>query len=204
MPRTSQPGRALWLDALLLTVTVAASAWLASRSQADVEKSLGLCNTRWLADMGRGFATKKEPKHSAWELCSRFQRRALPPFFLLSAGLGLIALRRPRPAGLHRRWGPGRVAAALGVLLPSISIAEEYVLRRFNFMSRGDYHDTLFGAWQRFAPSVGIAIAAAWTILALLGRWKLWRAWREWLGLLLGVIWIVNLLWVALLQPLGN
>ncbi len=203
MPRTSQFGRALWLDALLLTVAVAASAWLASRSQADVEKSLRLCNTQWLADMEREFATKKEPEHSAWELCSRFQQRALPPFFLLSTGLGLIALR-PRPGRPRSHWGLGRVAAALGVLLPSVSIAEEYILRRFNFMSRGDYHDTLFGAWQGFAPSVGIAIAAAWTILFLLGRWKLTGAWREWLGLSLGGIWIVNLLWVAWLQPLGN
>jgi len=205
MPRISQLGRVDWLDALILIVTVAASGWLASRSEADLEKSLGLCDTRWLADIGQQFANKKaETEQSAWQRCSKFQQRALPPFFLLSTGLGSIALRRPRPGSSRSRWGPGRVAAALGVLLPSASIAEEYVLRRFNFMSHGDYHDTLFGAWQGFAPSVGIAIAAAWTILFLLGRWKLTRAWREWLGLFLGAIWIVNLLWVTLLQSLGN
>jgi hypothetical protein len=67
-------------------------------------------------------------------------------------------------------------------------------------MTHGDYHDTLFGAWQEHAPMVGMAIAAAWMTLLLAGRFRLAFGWREWLGLALGAVWLANLLWASAFQ----
>jgi hypothetical protein len=141
-------------------------------------------------------------KRALWGFCSQFQEQTLPAFFVASVGLGLIALRRGKPARLRARCGPGRVAAGLGVVLPAISIVEEFVLRRFNMMTYASSHDPLAVAWQRHAPAVGIAIAAAWMILLLGGRWKLRGGWREWLGLALGAAWLANFFWMTVLDQL--
>jgi hypothetical protein len=145
-----------------------------------------------------------QAKRAVWDLCSRFQEQTLPAFFVASVGLGLIAVRRGCATHPRARPGPGRVAAGLGVVLPAIAIVEEFVLRRFNLMLYASSHDPLAVAWQQHAPAVGIAIAAAWMILFLGGRWKYRGGWREWLGGALGGAWLANLLWVTVLAHLGS
>ncbi len=71
-------------------------------------------------------------------------------------------------------------------------------------MSYGEYHDTMFGSWGRDGAKIGMAIAAAWLILFVGGRWRMRWNWREWLGLALGTAWIINFLWVTVLEPVAQ
>jgi len=139
-----------------------------------------------------------------WNACARGRERALPFLTVASVGIGLVAIRRPRRLQGRARWGLGRAAAAVAAVFCSVSIAEQFVLRRYNLIWYADYHDTLFHSWQQSAQQVGIAIAVSWVLLIGAGRWRGRRGWRDRLGLGLGVAWLVNLFWVTVLEPLAQ
>ena len=141
---------------------------------------------------------------SFWSFCKRCHETALPFLTILSPGVGLITMRRSCRRRCRARWGAGRVAAAFAAVFCSVSIVEQFVLRRCGLMWYAEYRDTLLHSWQVNGQQVGIAIASAWLFLLVAGRWRARPGWREWLGLALGSAWLVNLFWATVLEPLAQ
>jgi hypothetical protein len=122
---------------------------------------------------------------------------------LICAGLAFttaltaIRLRRPRP-GREDLWcRPGWVACvsvaiglAFGVVDATLSIAA--LIRQGPtvtalVMAVDVFQAVLFGA----PAQVVVALAAAWTVLALSGRWRSESGWIDRAGRAIGVYWIV-------------
>jgi hypothetical protein len=222
-----------WLDLLLALSIVASTGWLATHDERSLENALGVVSTQGLRDLdahirkmtrhldggrptlsqiyGREYPrspiawlNRHPVMENVWKSCSDLHETTVPILMVASVCVGLIAVRRPARKGVRARWGPGRVAAGVSTLLASIVILEEYLLRRFDLMTRGDYHDTIFGSFRRDGAKVGMAIAAAWLVIYFGGRWKLGRGWREWLGVLLGTAWLADLVWELVLSPIAQ
>ncbi len=140
------------------------------------------------------------------QACEFAAERTLPALIVLSLLLGVVIVRRADRPERRRRWGPGRVAAAVGLLWSIPLLINDFFLRSnwFHLGGRGDYHDATIATWQSIAQVVGLAIAAAWLTLFVSGRWRLRGGWREWLGRALGIAWLVMLAWLLVLQPLAQ
>ncbi|WP_143206532.1 hypothetical protein [Singulisphaera sp. GP187] len=130
----------------------------------------------------------------------------MPFLTIVGLGVGFVAIRpRPNMPGMRRvRWGPGRIAAAVGFVLSSGGLFQEFVVRRFDLSPYGFNPEPFPSLWENNALCVGTAIAAAWGLLVLAGRWKPTQGWRETLGLGLGSLWLANLLWATVLKHLAQ
>lgn len=140
----------------------------------------------------------------AEEAIAKGVERGLPALAIATVGLGIVAVRRPGPTTRRPRRGPGRVAAAIGLIVASASIAVEFVLRRFDLMKYGSYHDTMDTSWATAARTAGVAVLAGWLLMAAPGRRARPKGRRECLGLALGVVWLIVLVWLVVLAPLAQ
>jgi len=223
-----------WVDSLLLLATLVVATWVVTRTVYELESALSLEPKQKVWDdlkgihdrvpllAGRRIKTLREqyaeayPRSplatmnqipgviAAWTICARIRERTPPFLAIASLGIGIVAIRRPGHPARRARWGPGRVAAAVSLVVSGADLLLEFVLRRFGLMHHGYIHYALSNFWEYNAEYVGMAILGAWSLLVLAGRWKLTRGWSEWLGLGLGVVWFANLFWAIVLQPLAQ
>jgi hypothetical protein len=114
----------------------------------------------------------------------------------LSLTLALIPLRllQPRPAWRRLRRQPGLVVSLTSVLVvalwclsraPSVLRASWRSIPWLKEAALADAFDTTF--WPYFH---GPAVAVAWMVLALSGRWCPEASWIDRLGRALGITWI--------------
>jgi hypothetical protein len=111
--------------------------------------------------------------------------------FLLSSACLLIRLRPPRPARRRLWCQPGFAASAAAVLGVVI-----------NKMAWGISNHARLGGWGLFDmlvfwrswPCSGPAVAGAWLVLIVAGRWRAERSGIDRLGRVLGACWLVEML----------
>lgn len=140
------------------------------------------------------------------QVLNKCAERSLPALIVASLTLGIVAVRRVDRPDRRRRWRPGRVAAAAGLMVVAMLAANDYLVRTpyFRLGQRGDYHDDSLSSWLTIARVIGGAILAAWLTMAVSGRWRLSRGWRERLGVGLGVVWLLMFAWLVVLEPIAQ
>jgi hypothetical protein len=107
-----------------------------------------------------------------------------------------IRLRRPRPDRDHLWRQPGWVACFAVALTLAIGVIQQFLSFVFFFIRRpGAVRGALL--WSSFRelslrlPQQAVfAVAAAWAVLALGGRWSPEKSWIDRLGRLSGLYWI--------------
>ena len=132
----------------------------------------------------------------------------LPLPALWSIALFGLRLRRPRPALRRLVRQPGFVAAGAVTLVSAVRLAGFFVLmaRTFGHTTLGALYDVWAMSFFRgpinvatlyntayFASSAcgtSMAVAAAWLLLAVSGRWRSEPGWLDVLGRALGIFWI--------------
>jgi len=221
------------VDFPILVVTCLVSVYLVTHTDRQLESTLGLVSTQWLYDMSESNRQMRERTGGSIlpvreRYARRFPRspiaranripavmgvekalgkwieRGLPALAVASVGLGIVAIRRPDRGTRHARWGPGRVAAAIGLITSSASILIEFILRRFDLMKYGIYHDTMIASWATNARTTAVAILGAWLLIAASALWRTSKGWRERLGLAIGALWLTALAWQIVLAPLSQ
>ncbi|WP_406694970.1 hypothetical protein V5E97_28400 [Singulisphaera sp. Ch08] len=222
------------LDLVVLVACLVAGVWVATYTGDELQTALGLIPPQWNLRFGatnslkelsgvhvethRESYAKAFPRSplatinripaviAGWELCARVRKTGLPFLTIAGLGVGFVAIRpRTKTPGARRlRRGPGQVAAAVYLVLSAAGLIEEFVVRRFDLHTYGFDLDPLPSIWENNTLCVGTAIAAAWGLLLLAGRWKPARGWREMLGLGLGGILLANLLWATVLKHLAQ
>jgi hypothetical protein len=85
-----------------------------------------------------------------------------------------------------------------------VSLLIEYILRRFDLMKYGIYHDTMIASWVTNSRTTAVAILAAWMLISVSARWQTSKGWRERLGLVIGALWLTTLTWQIVLVPLAQ
>ena len=104
-------------------------------------------------------------------------------------GTLILRLRRPRPRFRRLALQPGWVACCaaavgigVGVVMTAIGIAGRYGVMQY---------------FELVTYPVGVAVAAAWTHLAVSGRWRPERSWVDRMGRVMGIVWLamIPLLW---------
>ncbi len=99
----------------------------------------------------------------------------------------------PHRSRLARR--PGHVACGVAAVALVAGITQE--LTRFTFQDPIIKAFSFHQSWITMSARVGPAVAGAWFVLALSGRWRADGGWIDRLGRLLGCCWIGwQLLWM--------
>jgi hypothetical protein len=132
----------------------------------------------------------------------------LPVPAVWSIALFGLRLRRPRPALRRLVRQPGFVAAGAVTLVAAVRMAGFLVLiaRTFGRTTLGALYDvwamsffrgpidvaTLYNSVYFASSAIGtsMAVAAAWLLLAVSGRWRSEPGWLDGLGRILGTFWI--------------
>ena len=196
MTRGAPTHRFTWPDALVLVATLALATWVASHTVYELESALNLKPKQEVFDgmsmttnqlvtlMGRRPKTLREQYAEVYPWSPLAAINRMPGVsaawtFLrphLGAGPAAPDHRRPgdgdrhppppRPSPRRVRRGPGAVAGAIGLVISATDLIPEFVGRRFDLMKYGDIHDSLANVWEGNAFNVGIAILAAWALLA--------------------------------------
>jgi len=217
------------VDLPILAITLLTAGWLATHTDAQIETAMGLVWTQSTFDsdiwnrepmdvmwdspgpppLREKFAEKWPGSPIAkvnqisviedWERAINYRfGRGLAALAVAGVGCGVVAVRRPSSPRRRARWTPGRVAALVGLTASTGWLALEFWLRKSTVNSPG----TLNSVWATNARTIGVAILAAWLLMAVSGRWRLGAGWRERLGLLLGGLWLFMLAWLVVLKPL--
>jgi hypothetical protein len=111
--------------------------------------------------------------------------------------LAPIRLSRPRPDRDHLWRQPGWVACFAVALTLAISVFESLLSLGSLLVRRpGAVRSTLLGSYfrevsLRLPQQAVFAVAAAWAVLALGGRWSPEKGWIDRLGRLFGLYWLV-------------
>jgi hypothetical protein len=117
-----------------------------------------------------------------------FRRGALHLLGCWTLAVLIVRLRSPRPRRVRLICQPGTLAVATATAY-AVAVAAGFLLA---FLIRAKYKP----AWSDYtAQAIDLngtakAIAAAWLILALSGRWRPERTWVDRLGCLIGLAWI--------------
>jgi hypothetical protein len=112
---------------------------------------------------------------------------------MMSLGLIIVRLRRPRPRLVRVMRQPGMVAscaAAVALAVTALGWTSYDVIHTGGWSARDSIarYCRIHGA--KFGPAVG----AAWLGLWFAGRWRPERGWIDRAGRALGVFWLVSLL----------
>ena len=105
-----------------------------------------------------------------------------------------IRLRRPRPGLRRLARQPGFVASCAVAAALAAGVAQGLILISFRTWGykRGPW--PFQQLWAIGAEKCFFAIAGAWLLLALSGRWRAEPGWIDRLGRLMGAVWIFGIL----------
>jgi hypothetical protein len=118
----------------------------------------------------------------------------------LSAAVFVLRLKRPRPDLRRLTRQPGFAACTATVLMVGIRTAN---LASVAAVLTHDIPDRSFWGWlieeamadniKSLPSDVGCAVAVAWTIQAIGGRWRSEPTWIDRAGRVLGVLWVATI-----------
>jgi hypothetical protein len=118
------------------------------------------------------------------------------PYFLAVLSLGLLLLRlRGRPVGRIRCAGrsPGAVAGLAVLISVSLDVLHALVVFPVGIIEDGferSYYDLLY--MQISGQNAGLAVAVAWALLVISGRWRREPGWLDAAGIVLGAVWLLQ------------
>jgi hypothetical protein len=166
------------------------------------------------------FTFFSDPPQVAWEffrILLLWTLALTPCVVLWAVALLVLRIRRPRFRLRYLTRQPGMVACIVTVVVVTIRLVGEVLLFRLSGSSGGPWLaartvkypfsfllpwppplelDSHFFGW---VPEVGLAVAAAWLVQVMSGRWRSDPSWLNRVGLALGLFWIgmVLLDWLA-------
>jgi hypothetical protein len=100
----------------------------------------------------------------------------------------ILQYRRPHPSRGRLARRPGHVACCVGAVALGVGILDE--LTRLAFANPTGVPFSYYQLWITVSRRVGLAVAGAWLLLALSGRWRADCGWIDRLGRFLGCCWI--------------
>ena len=122
-----------------------------------------------------------------------------PGLVSLSVAILILRLRKPRPVLRRLTRQPGWVACTVTVIVLGIrtanlsSVAGVLILDLKGNSFWGWFLDVAMADDIKLVPSdIGCAVAAAWTIQKIGGRWRLEPCWIDRAGRVLGTLWIAT------------
>lgn len=118
----------------------------------------------------------------------------------LMIALLLLQYQRPHPRRGRLARRPGHAACCVAALALAVGAVHE--LTRFAFRALTERPSSFHESWVTVSARVGPAIAGAWLLLALSGRWRSDPGWSDRLGRLLGCCWIGWLLFWTIPDPI--
>jgi hypothetical protein len=196
-----------WIDALILAVSVAMAAFVASLPPRGLEEALSLGETQAQFEDGyalmaeeRGAAYVRALGHPWWGsedltmrrvVVSEWITRSLP---VVALGLAVATFRHRVSWSRRALRRVGILSTAMAGLGVMVGLANEYVLRRFDVLERGYRHNTFDTVWHDLDFDIGYALLAIWAVLALGRRWRTSANWHDRLGRVAGASWIAYLL----------
>lgn len=110
------------------------------------------------------------------------------PFATLGAALATFRHREVRSRLALRRIGHLTIAVSATFL--ALSLANEYILRRFPILEFGYLHNPFGTLWGDLATDTSRGVLALWIVLAFGGCWRTESGWSDRLGRALGALWI--------------
>jgi hypothetical protein len=170
-------------DMMLLIVSIAISLWLSRSHLSPVLYALhqGFDSKIWAAN----------PLHLSWNWGSLILRDLQPIAAVSTFTVLMLTFLQPRPCIRRVARRPGFMAclgATLAILVGGI----------LNIQTMGGTPAPGYRLLQYTEAALlphgsepGLAIAACWLMLALMGRWRLVRNWIDRSGMALGVYWLV-------------
>jgi hypothetical protein len=129
---------------------------------------------------------------------------------LLVASAGIVLVSAARRLRARRTWsGPGAVACVVAVAAMGLCLLEE--ASEAAKEHRGLWGKTVSNpfpnAWPHCELRIGLAVLGAWVVMAGMRRWRPRRAWADRIGVAIGVLWLVVILYrigASLFIPFGN
>ncbi|MGO9914164.1 MAG: hypothetical protein ACLQIB_05540 [Isosphaeraceae bacterium] len=113
--------------------------------------------------------------------------QAVVPFLAAwTTALLLLRLRRPRPRIRRALFEPGATACVAATVV--IAVQAAWISALLAAGSRIIHLSTVF---EGYAQQVSFGVLAAWTVLAVSGRWRNEPTWIDRAGRVMGVTWIL-------------
>jgi hypothetical protein len=114
------------------------------------------------------------------------------PFATIGAAFAIFRHGKARSRRSLRRVGHLTIAVSAPFL--ALSLANEYILRRFQVLEIGYGHDHFRSLWGDLAKDTSHGILALWVILALARCWRTEPGWADRLGRAFGIMWIGHMI----------
>lgn len=199
------------IDSCILALSVMLGVWVSAVGPTYLEEVLGLGSTQAEFARERAFFAR-ERKGLNQELQAESTIARLIQWRLLMVHwvdhmLPVVTLGAAAATFRHRTFrthrglrGIGVLTTAVSSLLISVSIANEFVLRRFPALQHGYSHNAFDFLWFDLCSDVSVAVVAAWTVLAVGRRWRSVPEWSDRLGRALGFAWVLFAVIAVLLQ----
>jgi hypothetical protein len=141
-----------------------------------------------------GFANDDEPFHQRLELVEGWMMGL--PYFLAILSFGLLLLRlRDRPVGRIRCAGrsPGAVASLAVLISVSLDVLHALIVFPVGIIEDGfeeSYYHLLY--MQISGQNAALAVAVAWALLVISGRWRREPGWLDVAGIVVGAVWLLQ------------
>ncbi len=94
----------------------------------------------------------------------------------------------------------GTLTTAVTAIFAGISLANEYVLRKFPALLGGYSHNPLDTVWWFLGEETSLGVVALWCILAIGRRWRPAPDWTDRLGRGVGAAWVLRAVLGVLLK----
>ncbi len=115
---------------------------------------------------------------------------------VVTLGVLLLRLRKPRPRLRSLTRQPGAVACGAVVFAVSVAFAHFLIDRSISLIEDQSWDGLgqflYFSLYSSHNHHSGVVVASAWLLLALSGRWRREPGWIDGLGIALGIFWMVH------------
>jgi hypothetical protein len=174
------------LDVMVLVVAIAVAAWV-SRI-----RFVPLCSIVFL---------QPDIFWRTWSWYAVLLRHTQPLVATMTMAIAILRLLRPRPSIRRLTRQPGFAACSAASLAILVGGGFNYATTEITFAPGAE--GAAGYTWVVLTPrgaEAGLAVAAAWLLLALGRRWQPEPAWIDRAGRIVGVYWIV-MIPVSVLSP---
>ena len=201
-----------FIDSLIVLMSIALGIWASSSNPAKLEAALGLGSTQ--AGFERAIGERRRPIQAEHDRIPRVNPSLVQlttlrfaiirwaEHIIPLATLGVATatfrhqeFRNPPQFSLDWRFNDSNRRRAT-----TVSLANEFVLRRFPSLVLGYRHNSFESLWQELGVDVSLGVVSLWAVLAVGGRWRAAPIWPDRLGRAVGVAWVLIAVLSDLLQ----